>query len=159
MMRATMDGVLRKATAADIDAILALIAAHPAQLLRRRRAEIEQLLRTFWVIEEEGRVVGCVCLEVYSPKIAEVRSLAVLEPSRGRRYGARLVEAAVAEARRRRIPQVLVVTSNVDFFRRMNFQPCLKEKYALFWEPPGRAPGKARESVRRGRRRPAQRGG
>jgi N-acetylglutamate synthase-like GNAT family acetyltransferase len=47
------------------------------------------------------------------------------------------VEAAVAEARRRGIPQILVVTSNVEFFSRLNFQTCLNEKFALFYEEPG----------------------
>jgi N-acetylglutamate synthase-like GNAT family acetyltransferase len=69
-----------------------------------------------------------------------VRSLAVRETSRGHGYGARLVEAAVAEARRRGIPQILVVTSNVEFFGRLNFQTCLNEKYALFYEDRDGAP-------------------
>jgi amino-acid N-acetyltransferase len=137
---ATMDATLRRATPADIHPILQLIAAHPHQLLPRPREEVEQLIDTFWVMEEDGELAGCCCLEIYSPKIAEVRSLAVRETSRGHGYGARLVEAAVAEARRRGIPQILVVTSNVEFFGRLNFQTCLNEKYALFYEDRDGAP-------------------
>jgi amino-acid N-acetyltransferase len=129
-----MDATLRRATPADIDPILQLIAAHPRQLLPRPREEVEQLIDTFWVMDEDGELAGCCCLEIYSPQIAEVRSLAVREAMRGRGYGARLVEAAVAEARRRGIPQILVVTSNVEFFGRLKFQTCLNEKYALFYE-------------------------
>jgi amino-acid N-acetyltransferase len=131
---ATMDAILRPATPDDIEAILRLISDHPRQLLPRQRDDVEQLIDTFWVIEERGELAGCCCLEIYSPKIAEVRSLAVREASRGRGYGARLVDTAVAEARRRGIPQILVVTSNVEFFGRLNFQTCLNEKYALFYE-------------------------
>jgi N-acetylglutamate synthase-like GNAT family acetyltransferase len=127
---------LRLARPEDVPGILALIAGHPEQLLPRGRQDVESLLDTFWVIEEDGIIAGCCCLEVYSPKIAEVRSLAVRPSSRGRRHGARLVAAAVAEARRRGIPQVLVVTSNVEFFARQHFKPCLNEKFALFWEGP-----------------------
>lgn len=128
--------LLRLARPGDIDAILTLISTHPEQLLARSRADIEALLDTFWVIEEDGEIAGCCCLEVYSPKIAEVRSLAVRQQSRGRQHGTRLVAAAVGEAKRRGIPQVLVVTSNVEFFARQHFQTCLNEKYALFWEGP-----------------------
>ena len=127
---------LRLARPADIDAILALIAKHREQLLARSPSDIEALLDTFWVVEEDGEIAGCCCLEVYSPKIAEVRSLAVRERSRGRQYGTRLVAAAVGEAKRRGIPQVLAVTSNVEFFAQQHFQSCLNEKYALFWEGP-----------------------
>lgn len=130
----TMSATLRKATSGDVDDILALITAHAEQLLPRRAEDVVPLLDTFWVMEEDGHLLGCCCLEVYSPKIAEVRSLAVRAEARGHGYGAQLVEAAVQEARRRHIPQILVVTSNVEFFGRLNFQTCLNEKYALFWE-------------------------
>jgi amino-acid N-acetyltransferase len=147
--RLLMDASLRTATSDDIDEILQLISAHPGQLLPRQRDDVEQLVDTFWVIEEDGELAGCCCLEIYSPKIAEVRSLAVREASRGRGYGARLVDAAVAEAKRRGIPQILVVTSNVEFFGRLNFQTCLNEKFALFYEEradgsPARGDGSAR---------------
>lgn len=137
--KTTTTGVLRRARRGDVDGILALIGDHPDQLLPRRRAEVERLLPTFWVVVERRTVVGCCCLEVYSRKIAEVRSLAVRETARGKRYGARLVRAAVNEARRLGIPQILVVTSNVKFFERLSFRPCLRERYALFWEAPPRA--------------------
>jgi N-acetylglutamate synthase-like GNAT family acetyltransferase len=127
---------VRRAEAADVDGILAVVNRNADRLLARDRDEIASLLDTFWVAEADGRVVGCSCLEVYSPKIAELRSLAVLPEYRGRGYGAALTAAAVEEAERRGIPQVLVVTSNREFFERLNFGPCLNEKYALFWVNP-----------------------
>ena len=127
---------VRKAEARDIDAILAVVNSNTDRLLGRDRDEIVSLLDTFWVAVDDGRIVGCSCLEVYSPKIAELRSLAVLPEYRGRGYGAALTAAAVEEAERRGIPQVLVVTSNREFFERLNFGPCLNEKYALFWVNP-----------------------
>ena len=128
--------MLRAATAADVDGILTLIRDNADHLLVRSPAEVEQLIDSFWVIEEDGDIVGCCCLEVYSPKIAELRSLAVRADRRGRGYGAQLAQAAVDQARGLGIPQVLVVTSNRDFFERLNFGPCLDEKYALFWNAP-----------------------
>jgi amino-acid N-acetyltransferase len=134
--------MIRKATPDDVDAILDIVNTNTERLLTRDRDEIAQLLDTFWVAEVGGRIVGCSCLEVYSPKIAELRSLAVRPEFRGHGLGAALTTAAVEEARRRGIPQVLVVTSNKEFFERLNFGPCLNEKYALFWlnpEPPAGA--------------------
>ena len=128
--------MIRRATLDDVDAILAVVNTNTDRLLGRDRDEIAQLLDTFWVAEVDGRVVGCCCLEVYSVKIAELRSLAVLPEFRGRGLGAALTDVAVADARQRGIPQVLVVTSNREFFERRNFGPCLNEKYALFWLNP-----------------------
>jgi amino-acid N-acetyltransferase len=135
--------MIRKATQDDVQAILDVVNTNTDRLLARDRDEILQLLDAFWVADVDGRVVGCCCLEVYSPKIAELRSLAVHEDYRGRGLGAELTDAAVTEAQRRGIPQVLVVTSNREFFERLNFGPCLNEKYALFWinpETPGVRP-------------------
>lgn len=128
--------MIRRATLDDVDAILAVVNTNTDRLLARDRDEIVQLLDAFWVAEVDGRIVGCCCLEVYSPKIAELRSLAVMPEFRGQGLGARLTDAAVEEAKRRGIPQVLVVTSNRAFFERLNFGPCLDEKYALFWLNP-----------------------
>ena len=128
--------MIRRATLDDVDAIVGVVNTNTDRLLARDRDEIVQLLDAFWVAEIDGHVVGCCCLEVYSPKIAELRSLAVLPEFRGRGLGASLTDVAVEEARRRGIPQVLVVTSNRAFFERLNFGPCLDEKYALFWLNP-----------------------
>ncbi len=125
--------MLRKATSADIPAVQQLIQANLDKLLPRTDQELRELLDTLWVIDQQGEIVGCCCLEVYSAKIAELRSLAVRDDCRGQGYGAMLVETAVQEAQRRNIRQVLVVTSSREFFERMNFGLCLNEKYALFW--------------------------
>lgn len=124
---------LRKATAADIPGIQALIKANLDKLLPRTDAEIEELLPTFWVVEEGDAILGCCCLEVYSPKIAEIRSLAVDETCRGNGYGAMLVQVATEEAQRRQIQQVFAVTSSREYFESLNFGPCLGEKFILFW--------------------------
>ena len=87
-------GVLRLARAGDVDDILTLIAEHSEQLLPRGPTDIDALLETFWVVDTPEGIVGCCCLEVYSSKIAEVRSLAV-------RASARAVATARASWRRR----------------------------------------------------------
>lgn len=137
MSETKIDVEVRKATPEDIPGIQALIRANQDKLLTRTDDEIRELLPLWWVIEDEGEIVGTCCLEVYSPKIAEIRTLAVRSGSRGRGYGAALVHTATDEAQRRRIPQVLVVTSTPEFFEALNFGPALNEKYALFWKGSG----------------------
>ena len=70
-------GILRKATLQDVEGIRTVINSNLDRLLPRHREDIIELLDSFYVIDENGTIVGCCCLEVYSPKIAEVRSLAV----------------------------------------------------------------------------------
>jgi amino-acid N-acetyltransferase len=133
------EAMLRKATPADVENIRRLIETNLDKLLPRSTEEIAELIEMFWVLEEEdGRLAGCCCLEVYSPKIAEIRSLAVSEDCRGKGYGEILVNAAIEEAQRRNVKQILVVSSTPEFFEKLNFGPCLNEKYALFWTGKGK---------------------
>lgn len=133
-------GLLRQATGADVPRIQALIGQNLDKLLPRSDSELYELLAdgTLWVVEEAGEIVGCCGLEVYSPKIAELRTLAVSDETRGMGYGKLLVEAAVNAAQERNIRQVLVVTSTREFFEKLGFGACLNEKYALFWNGTGR---------------------
>lgn len=125
--------MVRSARSDDIPAILDLILTHGDRLLERSAEEVEGLLSTFWVAEVDGKIAGCCCLEIYSRKIAEVRSLVVTESERRRGVGRALVAAAVAEAKQRGIAEVFTVTSELEFFGKLNFHTCLNEKYALFW--------------------------
>src|SRR6202030_2152767 len=77
----------------------------------------------FLVHEEKKRVVSCVALESYGADLAEVRSLAVAPELRGQRAGTKLLEFALAEARRRGSGWVFAVTHAPDFFTRQGFEP------------------------------------
>jgi len=131
--------MIRKASASDIPAILALVAANPETLLPRTQQEYSELLDTTWVAEIEGQVVGSCVLEIYSPKIAELRSFVVHDQFRDRGVGKELAMAAVEEGERRAIREILVVTSSPDYFEKLGFGDCLHEKYALFWKGKKRA--------------------
>ena len=126
--------MIRKAIQSDIPAILDLICAHLDTLLPRSEQEYLELLDTTWVAEVDGRVIGSCVLEVYSPKIAELRSFVVHDQHRDRGVGRELAMAAVEEGQRRNIREILVVTSSPDYFEKLGFSDCLHEKYALFWK-------------------------
>lgn len=124
---------IRKATSADIPGIKALIAANPQTILPRSDQEMASLIEGFWVAEHGSQVVGCCCLEVYSPKIAEIRTVIVHDSARGMGFGAQLVKAAADEAERQNIREVMVVTSSPEYFTKLGFGECLHEKWALFY--------------------------
>ena len=124
---------IRKATRDDIPAIQELIASNPKTILTRSEDELHALFESFWVAEHEGRVVGCCCLEVYSPKIAEIRTVIVHESARGLGFGAALVQVAADEAETQNIREVMVVTSSPEYFNKLGFGECLHEKWALFY--------------------------
>ena len=124
---------IRKATQDDIPQIKELIAANPKTILARSDEELENLIDGFWVAEHEGRVVGCCCLEIYSPKIAEIRTVIVHESVKGLGFGAALVKVAADEAEGQNIREIMVVTSAPEYFSKLGFGECLHEKWALFY--------------------------
>ena len=75
--------MIRKARIADVKAIHKLLIdyARDGLMLSRSLADIYEALRDFYVAEEDGRVVGTVCLHICWDDLAEVRSLAVASES------------------------------------------------------------------------------
>jgi N-acetylglutamate synthase-like GNAT family acetyltransferase len=129
------DLIVRPATQADIPALEAFIKpfVEDGKLLRRTYDELNDLLDEFFVAELYGQIVGCAALEIYSPKLAEVRSLAVLPSVQGMGVGRHLVAACVARARDRYILEVMAITSSEAFFKACGFDFTLPgEKKALF---------------------------
>ena len=113
----------RRAIISDAPAIYALIEhfAGLGLLLPRAEEEIRRNISHFLVHKIKDRVVSCVALETYGPDLAEIRSLAVAPEIHGRGMGARLLEFALAEARRREITRVFAVTHAPEFFLHRGF--------------------------------------
>lgn len=113
----------RKARCDDVKAVHALIASYAAEeiLLPRTEANVREHLGKFLVLEQGSRVVGCVSLENYGDDLAEIRSLAVSPKMQGQGLGGKLVEFALAEARRKKIARVFAVTHAPAFFTRHGF--------------------------------------
>lgn len=125
--------MIRRASRDDIPAILELVSTNLGTLLPRTHEDYAELIETTYVFEKDGRIVGSCVLEVYSPKIAEIRSFVVHNDYRRQGVGKALIAEAVAEGRRRNIREIMVVTSAREYFEKQNFGACLNEKFALFW--------------------------
>jgi amino-acid N-acetyltransferase len=127
--------IIRKATHEDItliaDFIIPFVEQH--KLLPRTLDELDHLIDTLFLAEIDGQVVGCAALEIYSNKLAEVRSLSVRSDLQGKGVGKLLVNACVNLARERNILEVMAITSNENFFIACGFDWTLPgERKALF---------------------------
>jgi N-acetylglutamate synthase-like GNAT family acetyltransferase len=113
----------RRAKISDTPAIHSLVTHYAAQgfLLPREPEEIRANIGHFIVQEDGHRVVSCLSLESYGTDLAEIRSIAVDPENRGQGLGARLIAAALTEARRRGIARVFAVTDAPQFFERQGF--------------------------------------
>jgi amino-acid N-acetyltransferase len=104
-------------------------------LLPRTIDELALLLENYVVADDHGRIVGCAALEIYSSKLAELRSLVVAPEYRGQGLGKRLVEAVLEAARSEEILEVMAITASEDFFRSCGFDYTLPgQKKALFFK-------------------------
>jgi amino-acid N-acetyltransferase len=116
---------IRRARASDAATVSSLIRQHVASgtLLPREPDFIAEHALDFLVATVDGRVVGCVHLDEYSPSLAEVRSIAVDASYQGRGIGVALVNAVEGLARTREYRTVFAVSNNETFFRSRGYLP------------------------------------
>ena len=127
--------VVRAATVDDVEALNRFIDPFVQQgrLLPRTRDELEDLAQHGFVAISNDRILGFAALEIYSNKLAELRSLAVSQEFQGRGVGKALVNACIERARQHNVFEVMAITSSEEFFQRCGFDFTLPgEKKALF---------------------------
>lgn len=127
--------IVRAASESDVEELGQFIEPFVVQgrLLPRTRAELHDLTTHGFIAVAEGRIVGFAALEIYSAKLAELRSLAVSSDVQGHGIGKALVTACVEYARQQKIFEIIAITSSEEFFRRCGFDFTLPgEKKALF---------------------------
>ena len=120
---------LRKARMGDVPEIHTLVNsfATRGEMLGRSRSELYEGLRDFFVVEQDGKVLGCSALHINWEDLAEVRSLAVAPEQQGKGMGKTLVNACVEEARSLGIARVYALTYRPGFFEGVGFSKVPKE--------------------------------
>jgi len=115
---------LRQARIDDLDGICRLVDhwARMGENLPRGREDILKAILDFGVAVLDGQVVGCGALWIYTPQLAEIRSLGVDEACQGRGIGSELVQHFLDVARDLHIPRVCVLTRAPHFFARLGFR-------------------------------------
>jgi len=106
---------IRPAQVADLPQLQELVDrfVQANRLLPRTADELHDLVPSGFVAIAEGHVVGFAALEIYSPKLAEIRSLAVDPGYHGRGIGRGLVSRCVQLAVSRKVLEVMSEAVNV----------------------------------------------
>jgi amino-acid N-acetyltransferase len=116
--------MIRKAQIADVKNIQKLLMtfASRGDMLSRSLSELYESLRDFYVVEEDGVLLGAAALHIVWEDLAEVRSVAVSEDSGRKGIGSRLVQACIAEAREIGLKRIFCLTYKPDFFAKHGFR-------------------------------------
>jgi len=115
---------LRSARPDDLSAIDALIISEHLPAFRTA-----DFLDTFWVLEGERGLSGCVGLEVFG-EAALLRSVITAPELRGKGFGDVLVRKAFGEARKRGVKRLYLFTMDkAPFFTRHGFEHCTMDDF------------------------------
>lgn len=116
--------MIRKAQIADVKDIQKLLMtfANRGDMLSRSLSELYESLRDFYVVEEQGLLLGVAALHIVWEDLAEVRSVAVTEDSGRKGIGSRLVQACISEARAIGLKRIFCLTYKPDFFAKHGFR-------------------------------------
>jgi len=121
---------LRKPNIKDAGTIAEMIQYYASRgfLLQRTLGQVCESLRDFVVCEQDGVIVGCGALHLWSD-LAEIRSLAVPEKMWRKGIGTAIVSACLNEARSLGVKETFVLTYQPDFFKRLGFREVSKDRF------------------------------
>ncbi|MEV6768397.1 amino-acid N-acetyltransferase [Nocardia sp. NPDC051030] len=128
--------VVRRARTSDVPDIKRLIDIYAGKiLLEKNLVTLYEAVQEFWVVEYQGRLVGCGALHVLWADLGEVRTVAVHPDVKGTGAGRLLVEQLISVAREIELRRLFVLTFEVEFFARHGFAeiegtPVTAEVYA-----------------------------
>jgi amino-acid N-acetyltransferase len=122
---------IRIARLADAAAISEITADYAGQdiMLKRTAENIIENIRNFFVADFHGRVIGCCAIAFYTVRLAEIRSLAVVEEFKAKGVGRLLVQKAEAVLREEGVKEVFVLTLSRGFFSRLGYSEIDKEYF------------------------------
>jgi len=132
---ASLDVQIRQAALSDVPAISQFIRpfVDSGHLLPSTPTELEELIDNAFLAMQRDTIVGCAALQVYSKKLAEIRTLAIAPAVQKRGVGKQLVNACVERAVAHQVMEIMAITSAEKFFHNCGFDFTLPgEKKALF---------------------------
>lgn len=115
---------IRTAQLADIPEILAIFASEveAGRMLPRTEEDMRASIQDWRVATVDNEIIGCVSLVFFTPRLCEIRSLAVAEPYRQNGLGNKLIQTAVELARQRGADDVLTLTRAPYLFEQLGFE-------------------------------------
>ena len=96
-------------------------------LLPRPLSDICENIRDFYVVEENGNILGCGGLHLYGMHLAEIRSICVSPEYQHRGAGTLLMEALLNEAEHHQVTCVCLFTLVPSFFTKFDFRVVNRE--------------------------------
>lgn len=130
--------IIRRATAEDVQPIFALTngMARKGFMLPRSKYKIVTMLPSFFVTEAEtekdagaGKIAAAGALVPLWTDMCEIMALSVRDEYQGHGVGRLLVEALIGEGKRLRMPEVITLTYQVEFFRKLGFTVTGKDRF------------------------------
>jgi amino-acid N-acetyltransferase len=121
---------LVKATLSDIPEMQEMVVSDVKDgiILERNADEVATNIRSYILAKIDNKLVGYGALHIHSSRLAEIRSLIVLDGYRGQNIGRKIVEFTLDEAKELQvIEEVLVLTYLPQFFIKLNFIEIAKE--------------------------------
>jgi amino-acid N-acetyltransferase len=122
---------IRKAELNDVPELHRLINHYAEErvLLPRTLNDLYENVWEFTVAEQNGRLLACGALKLYSRELAEIRSLCV-DPSRqANGVGRALTERLIEEARRFGLRTVFALTIEPGFFAKLGFREAPRQRF------------------------------
>lgn len=123
--------IIRQATEADMPAIKELISLFPEKLEQDDLPDPH----AFLVAIENSQTVACCAFDIYTRRLAEIRSLAVRPEFQRQGIGQALVRNCMNRAVTAGVRRVLAVSGEKEFFESFGFNTFNEERFALFWVP------------------------
>ncbi|APW65949.1 MULTISPECIES: N-acetyltransferase [Arcobacteraceae] len=118
-----------KPNVTDIPAMQELVKAEVenGNILLRTEDEMANTIRSYIIVQVDGKIAGFTALHIHSARLAEVRSLVVSKQYRGFELGNKLVDECIKEAKEYKLEQVLSLTYAKSFFEKSGFRVIEKE--------------------------------
>mgnify|MGYP006452129627 CR=1 FL=1 len=115
--------LVRAAEPNDLNAISVLINfyADLGNLLPRSKNQIVDNLEHFIVAEIDSNIVGCASLELFTPNLAEIRSLMVAAEHQRLGIASKLINTLIARARDLNVQRVMALTYVPELFHKHDF--------------------------------------
>ena len=116
--------MLRKAKLADVKKIQRLVNfyAKKNEMLPLSLSELYDNIRSFYVYEKDGRILGCGALHVTWDKLGEIRSVAIQRSKQKAGIGKKIVRMCLKEARQLGLEKVFVLTYKPGYFKKFGFK-------------------------------------
>lgn len=86
----------------------------------------------FYILRDQNKVVACASIEIYTPRLAEIRSVVVLEAYRSSGVGKLLINKCLSYGRKKQITKIIAFTDKVGFFKKLGFKEYLKDQKVVF---------------------------